>query len=139
MPLFAKTFEHLLEAPEVLPTPEPVDATPEDDKAAMASTLDTAKPEDFDAKVAERQQQVDHVKNDQIVKLKEWVLKLDDFINFLNGTDESSLQSQLHSAPCDTTFELVARSEKKKITRLAADLSSLSEAFKGYLISYNDN
>jgi hypothetical protein len=35
-------------------------------------------------------------------------------------------------------FEDIARSEKKKIARLAAELSSLSESLKGYLISSND-
>jgi len=45
------------------------------------------------------------------------------------------MQVQLHTAPCDSTFEDIARSEKKKIARLAAELSSLSESLKGYLIS----
>jgi hypothetical protein len=35
-------------------------------------------------------------------------------------------------------FEDIARSEKKKIARLAADLGTLSQSLKGYLASAND-
>ena len=73
-----------------------------------------------------------------IQKLKEWIVQIDEFIRYLNGTDPSSMQVQLHSAACDSIFEDIARSEKKKISRLAAELSSLSESLKGYLISAND-
>ena len=128
---FEKIFKTVLEADE----PQPAPAT---DKEAMAQQLDTAKPEDFDVQVAKRAEQIDHNKVEQVGKLKEWIGRIDEFINYLNGTDGNSIQAQLHSAPCDTAFEEIARSEKKKIARLAAELSSLSESLKGYLISSND-
>lgn len=133
---FAKAFKMVLEADEadLGPTPE----TPNTDRDAMASTLNTSKPEDFDVQVSKRVQQVDQEKINQLHTLKDWVTKLDEFIVFLNGTSGESIQAQLHSAPCDTVFEEIARSERKKISRLAAELSTLSESFKGYLISSND-
>lgn len=134
MNLFSKRFSYVLEADENEPQP-----TPQSDREAMAQQLDTAKPEDFDApQQVARAQQVDQNKVAQIKQLNEWIQQIDQFIEFLNGTNNQSIQTQLHLAPCDTMFEDIARSEKKKIARLAAELSSLSESFKGYMISSND-
>lgn len=132
---FEHAFNVVLEADEV--TPAPVSA-PKSDKEAMAQTLTSTTPQDFDIQSPGREKLVDHVKAEQGTKLREWVGKIDEFIGFLNGTDVNSMQVQLHAAPCDSIFEDIARSEKKKIARLAAELSSLSESLKGYLISSND-
>jgi len=137
MSYFKSRFDYILEA-DTAPTPEPAPATPANDQEAMAQSLDTANPSDFDVKAAERQQRVDHVKIEQINTLSNWISKIDDFIIFLNDTKSDSMQIQLHSAPCDTMFENIARSEKKKIARLAADLGGLSQSLKGYLASAND-
>jgi uncharacterized membrane protein YukC len=104
----------------------------------MAQQLDTAKPSDFDVKAAERQTRVDHVKIEQINTLNKWIEQVDAFVLFLNDTNSESIQIQLHSAPCDSMFENIARSEKKRISRLAADLGTLGQNFKGYLASAND-
>jgi len=133
MKLFENKFCSILEADE---DTQPV--APADDKQALAQTLQSATPSDFDVQAGERQKRVDQEKINQVSKLKEWVSKIDEFINYLNGTEPTSIQVQLHSAPCETIFEDIARSEKKKISRLAAELSSLSESLKGYLISSND-
>jgi uncharacterized membrane protein YukC len=134
MSYFKSRFDYILEA-DTAPTPEPA---PANDQEAMAQSLDTAKPTDFDVKAAERQQRVDHVKIEQINILSNWITKIDDFTVFLNDTKSDSMQIQLHSAPCDTMFENIARSEKKKIARLAAELGGLSQSLKGYLASAND-
>jgi hypothetical protein len=132
MKFFEHKFNTLLEADLESP-----DQKPATDKEAMAQALDTAKPEDFNVRGG-REQVQDHKKNEQIQKLNVWISRIDEFINFLNSTDASSMQVQLHTAACDSIFEDIARSEKKKIARLAAELSSLSESLKGYLISAND-
>jgi len=135
MSLFSKKFNFVLEADEDEKQPVPAN-----DREAMAQQLDTAKPEDFDVshQQAERQKQIDHNKIAQVQQLNDWIKQIDLFIEFLNGTSGDSIQTKLHVAPCDTLFVEIARSEKKKIARLAAELSSLSESFKGYLISAND-
>lgn len=135
MKLFERRFNVVLEA-DAAPVTQQEPTPPQDDKEAMAKTLNTATPEDFDIKG--REQVVDQRKGEQIQALKGWIEQIDSFITFLNGTDPGSIQMQLHAAPCDSIFEDMARSEKKKIARLAAELSSLSEAMKGYLISAND-
>jgi hypothetical protein len=134
MSSFKSKFDFVLEADDT-ETPEGVPAT---DKEAMQQQLDTANPEDFNVRPAERAARIDHDKAQQAQQLNAWINQIDEFIDFLNGTSEASVQSQLHAASCDTMFEDIARSEKKKISRLAAELSSLSESFKGYLISSND-
>jgi len=132
MNTFERKFSLVLEADADAPV-----AAPENDKEAMAQSLDTAKPNDFDVQGG-REQIVDHRKKEQVQKLTEWIAHIDQFIKYLNSTDPSSMQVQLHTAACDSMFEDIARSEKKKIARLAAELSSLSESLKGYLISAND-
>ena len=138
MSYFKSRFDYLLEADDVAPAPETAPGTPATDQDAMAQQLDTAKPSDFNVKAAERQTRVDHVKIEQINVLSEWIKRIDDFILFLNDTGTNSMQIQLHAAPCDSMFEDIARSEKKKISRLAADLGNLGQALKGYLASAND-
>jgi len=134
---FERIFDTILEADQA-PAPVNQEPAPQTDKEAMAQSLTTAKPEDFDVQQPGREKLLDRTKIDQAQKLKDWITQIDTFIGFLNGTDASSMQVQLHSAPCDSIFEDIARSEKKKIARLAAELSSLSESLKGYLISSND-
>jgi hypothetical protein len=130
--MFKNRFDFIIEA-------DADQVAPISDKEAMATTLDTATPDDFDVQAAERQKRVDHVKIAQIGTLNKWIDQIDTFITYLNDpTDANSIQSQLHSAPCDSIFEEIARSQKKKISRLAADMSSFSEALKGYLASAND-
>jgi uncharacterized membrane protein YukC len=134
--LFKSRFDYILEADN-----EPAadqNTAPTTDKAAMAQTLDTAQPSDFDVQATERQKRVDHTKIQQINTLSEWIKKIDEFIVFLNDTSSNSMQIQLHAAPCESMFESIARSEKKKISRLAADLGNLGQSLKGYLASAND-
>lgn len=134
MSLFRKAFEVLLEQDADAEIKQPVPST---DREAMASQLDTTKPEDFDVDAAALAA-VDASKIEQKRKLQEWIGKIDEFTNFLNSTDGTSVQTQLHKASCESIFDKIARSETKKISRLASELSALSQALKGYLISNND-
>lgn len=132
--IFEKRFQTILEA-DTTPITTDVDQTPKTDKEAMAQTLKTTTPSDFDIDVPHGGGELEREKEHQKSELTSWVGEIDNFIGFLNGTDGSSIQAKLHAARCDSVFENIARSEKKKIARIAAELSSLSEAFKGYLIS----
>jgi len=133
--MFSKRFYSLLEA----------DNVPATDKEAMQAELDKGStPEDFGAKELPANPQQDSVRqakqanmSAQLNQLKSWVEEIDNFTSYLNGVDGGSIQSQLHQAGCDSLFEKIARSETKKIARVAVDLSSLSESFKGYLIAGN--
>ena len=73
-----------------------------------------------------------------ISSLQSWIGEVESFINFLNGLDDSSVNSQINKADCDSIMADVQRSESKKISRLAQDLSSLSESLKQYLIVANN-
>jgi len=132
--IFEKRFNTILEADTpVIPTD--VDKAPGSDREAMAQTLKTTTPEDFDVEVPNGGGELEREKEHQKTELTSWIGEIDKFITYLNGTDGSSVQAKLHAARCDSLFENIARSEKKKIARIAAELSSLSEGFKGYLIS----
>jgi len=70
--------------------------------------------------------------------LETWIGSVSEFITFLNGLDESSMNMQINKADCDSILADVQRSESKKISRLAQDLSSLEESLKQYLIVANN-
>jgi len=76
--------------------------------------------------------------NNQRGTIEGWIGRIGEFSEFLNGVDGGSMQRQLADADCDTLFNEVSRSETKKITRIAQDLSALQESLKGYLISSDD-
>lgn len=127
MSVFATKFYRLLEQDE--------DTTDQD---AMASELDKGSaPQDFDVQAAP--QQIDQARAShnaaQKQALQGWIQKVSEFIDFLNGTTDQSVQSQLAAGSCDTLFEKIATSEKKRIARVAMELSSLNESLKGYLIT----
>jgi len=136
---FAERFITILEqeSPEdqSLPAHDSLlDADRSQDQAAMGNTLDAGtNPGDYN--VPHPASKADEQKYIQIEELKSWIKTIDDFIEFLNAPQDGSMQVRLHTAGCDTLFDDIARSEKKKIARLAAELSGLSESLKGYLIS----
>lgn len=133
---FSKRFIRLFEQ-DINADIDPIAvASPEDERDAMINTLDrNVTPDQYD--VPHPAPKEDTIKQEQVQELKSWIAKIDEFIEYLNAPSKDSIQTKLHAAQCDTMFDDIARSEKKKISRLAADLSTLSESLKGYLISSN--
>lgn len=130
---FRKRFLNLLEeAPEdsiVAPT------EPGAEQAAVADTMDEPQaaaelniPDN--PEIALKQQQTQRT----IQTLTTWIGEVEGFIDYLNGTDEGSINFALNSADCDSLMTDIQRSESKKISRLAQDLSSLGESLKQYLL-----
>lgn len=70
-------------------------------------------------------------------ELEGWVSEMDAFLQKLNG-QEGSIQSVLANAEADTIFDRMKQSEQRKITRVATELASLAESFRGYL-AQSDN
>ena len=66
--------------------------------------------------------------------LNDWIVKIEEFIEYLNGLSPNSVNYELNRADCSTIMADVQRSESKKISRVAQDLSSLSESLKQYLL-----
>lgn len=66
--------------------------------------------------------------------LDTWINEIANFIEYINGTSEGSINYALNAADCDSLMTDVQRSESKKISRLAQDLSSLEESLKQYLL-----
>jgi len=125
MNVFDKRFSVLLEQ-EITPAPPAEPAAPAE--APMVSTVNDVQDNPM---IRFQREQGTHMSN----SLQEWIGRLDEFNQFLNGLDDNSLQSQLNNAPCDTLFNDVSKSETKKISRIAQDVSGLIESLKGYLLS----
>ena len=141
MNYFEKQFRVLLEEPEITDldvpavsdapeAPAPIDAAPDD---VSSGTMDAIDDVQDNPGVSWRKDQ----NNAQRGTIESWVGRVGEFVEFLNGT-EGSIQRQLADADCDTMFNDVSRSETKKITRIAQDLSALEQSLKGYLISNDD-
>jgi len=71
-------------------------------------------------------------------ELNTWILRLDEFKEFLNGTGQESVQSRLNSAEPETLFAKISTAETKKIARVAVEVTSLNEMLKGYVATAND-
>ena len=116
----------------------------EEEKAFDAELDDNTDAEDFDTDL-----EVDEVAagEDPIVQaakaqsaaaeqmrseLTGWVSEMDKFLHYLNGED-NSIQSALGQAEADTIFDRMKQSEQRKIARVATELASLAESFRGYL------
>lgn len=134
MGIYEKYFKTLLEQDE--PIAVPVSATPENEADAMAAELDSGTPpEAFNSDAG----QVEVIRKESLAKQKKilatWVAEVEKFVEYINGVNTTSVQAQLHNAGCDSLFEKIASSEHRRISRIAVELSGLAEAFKGYLIS----
>lgn len=66
-------------------------------------------------------------------ELQGWVIKCDEFLSFLNGTNGESIQTKLANAEPDTIFDRMKQSEQRKIARVATELAALTESFRGYI------
>jgi len=109
------------------------------DQEAMASTLDAeTSPEDFDVDApATGEDPINTQSKQMFEELNGWIIKMDEFSNYLNGTTDS-IQTSLNAASSDTIFDSISNAETKKIARVAMEVSSLSEILKGYLAGAND-
>lgn len=131
MSSFTKKFLTLLEQDEQQPTP---------DQTAMAATLDAETDPaslgaDINAQaataVAQQQQQM-------IGTVQSWIVKLDEFVKYLNSPTGESIQNTLKDALPDTILDKIRTTETKKIARSAMDLAALSQIFQGYLATARD-
>ena len=67
------------------------------------------------------------------ITLQGWIGELDQFLEFLNSESPESIQSALATAEPDTIFDRMKDSEQRKIARVASDLASLTQSFKGFI------
>ena len=133
---FEKKFILMLEQEEDMVPPAPVDnvdPTVGGDEPDLDATVNAVDDVPDNPGVSWRKDQ----NTQQRATIEGWVVKVGEFVEYLNGT-EGSIQKQLADADCDTMFNEVSRSETKKITRIAQDLSALEQSLKGYLISNDD-
>lgn len=134
--LYEKVFlRTLAEEPDV----DPADIS---DEEALKQTLDDGStPQDFDVDaqaVSDAKVATNRIEANMVGQLKEWIFKLEEFGKYLNGVDETSIQSKLSKAVPDTLFDKMRVAETKKIARVAMEITSLNEMLKGYLASAND-
>lgn len=136
MSLFEKSFLRLLEADEAQ------QEQPVTDQEAMQQQLDPGTdPKSLDAEAPPPgidQARASHNASQKKI-LATWIQRVGEFIEFMNGVGQDSVQYQLHNSSCDTLFERISTSEKKRIARVAMELSSLNESLKGYLISGDES
>lgn len=114
------------------------------ERAAMEASLDKGTdPGEFDANLEPSPEDSDlaaqaaKIKSAQSQAMTEeltgWVQRCDEFLSFLNGTTGESIQSRLANAEPDTIFDRMKQSEQRKIARVATELASLTESFRGYV------
>jgi len=115
-----------------------------DDQSAMAQTLDQGtQVSDFDTPNAPQvgaqlAPTMTAIQKQMHEELKQWTMKINDFINFINSPDASSIQSKLNAAEAQTLYDKIKNAETKKIARVAGELATLNQQLMGYLATSND-
>jgi len=117
-----------------------------DEREAFKAELDdNTNPEDFDVDIEVDDTVVDvdpNVKAAQAVndrneamkeELRGWIGRMEEFLDYLNGEEENSIQQKLANAEADTIFDRMKASEQRKLARVATELAGVTESFKGYL------
>ena len=136
MNAFQKKFQRLLtEAPEDPELPEPV--SDDEDAAAFEGGLDQdTGPDDFNDVPDNPMNNLKKQQYSQTIEtIQGWIGEVESWIETLNGLDGNSMNFQLNKADCDSVMADIRRSESKKISRLAQDLSGLGESLKQYLLT----
>lgn len=116
----------------------------DEEKAFDAELEDDTDSEDFDVDLEVDETTVEEDPAVQAAKaqskaaeqmrseLTGWISEMDKFLNYLNG-ETDSIQTALAQAESDTIFDRMKQSEQRKIARVATELASLAESFRGYL------
>lgn len=136
MNTFQRKFLKLIEAPEdetaIAAAPEA-----ENDAAAFEAGLDQdTDPAAFDDVPENPINDLKRQQYDQTIdRITGWIEQTENWVETLNGVGETSMNAQLSRADCDSVMADIRRSESKKISRLAQDLSALSESLKQYLLA----
>lgn len=135
----AKNFEsvfkknlilEIAQNPQTAPTQLPSPA--EDDAAAWAKSLgpDTD-PASFDAAANPNHA----IKQQNIEIAKQWVQRIDDFKNFINGLEPDSLHAQLNNMDREgSVFRGIVKSEAKRLIKIAEALGGFNEILRSYII-----
>lgn len=104
------------------------------DEEAYRRTLDKGtNPSEFD--VADNPQL--NVDASGVEAARNWITKLEEMAEFVNGTGPESLNSQINQLEIKNSvpFRGVVRREEKRITKLAENLRGLAEVFKSVVIT----
>jgi hypothetical protein len=125
-------FKMLNEADELDVDREAMEASLDDGTDAGEFDTQMPDPEEADDAAMRAAQATSDLASEMRQELEGWVSEMDAFLHKLNG-QEGSIQSVLASAESDTIFDRMKQSEQRKITRVATELASLTESFRGYL------
>lgn len=135
MSIFAKNFLKLIKEQD-----QPVSDMERD---AMESSLDDGTdPSEFDVDM-DADPSVDTSgdvamamakQNQQIVStIQGWTDQVSQFLDFLNGSNENSIQSTLAQATPETVMDKMKQSQQQKIARVASDLASFHQSLLGFM------
>ena len=143
MSIFSKRFNKSLLKEAEGPVAAPPSPVPAEDEEAFNATLDQdTEPgtfDDIEGAKGDLQNMEQAEKQGQVAQITEWIGKIGDMAEWLNGLEGNSVQMQLKNSPCDTLLDSISKSETKKITRIAQELSALREALKGYILSSDED
>jgi hypothetical protein len=140
--LFSKAFFRTLnEADEIPAADVSQDPAAMSDADAMASTLDQGSaPEDFDVHSGSKEAAMAAAKSHAMMTdmLDNWIVKIAEFTDFINGANPNSVQTVLSKADKETLFGKIKAAEDKKIALVAKELAGLTQMLNLYK-SNSDN
>lgn len=103
------------------------------DKGVSGDDFDVD-PTQIDSEISDEVADAMSRKNQQIIgELQGWIDEIANFLQFLNGEQNTSVQSRLAAAEPDTVMDKMKQSQQTKISRVASDLASLHQSFLGFM------
>lgn len=129
---YSRNFMRILREAQVDPEREAMEATLDD--GTDPTDFDVSMDLDGDGDIG-RDEVADAMsrQNQQMVaKIQDWIGKTNEFLQFLNGEDSNSIQSQLAAAVPETIMDKMKQSQQTKISRVASDLASFHQSLLGF-------
>ena len=88
-----------------------------------------------DAEAFETEPSIPGYQSKYIEKAKGWIQKIDEFSDWVNGTESDSLNKQFIDLDKEGSPFQGISNHSKKLTKIAEDLAGLSEVIKGMILA----
>ena len=115
----------------------PTDFTPDRNQADFEGALEPeTDPNSFDVQGTEPGKSAEDFSNIYVKKCIDWVKKINEFSEWLNGLEGASLNKEINEADREgSIFRGVTRKVGDNVTKIAGELERLGSQLSGYVVS----
>ena len=105
-----------------------------DFEAQMADDVDSIDPNKYNREEKRLQAHLQQRAHENNELLSQWAATIDDFTSFVNDPNrDDSIKNIIERAMPGSVLEKIKKSEARRLTRVATEAASLSQALKSYI------